>query len=163
MRWAIFLSVLIFAGCDKADSPAPVAPSPRPASQVSNHLPTIVVDANHWIRNETAPSKPYFVPAGAGINLQSSSFAFHDPRNLGRVPNAVQVLYEKSVYTCAWGDQAKQTIVLDGSTLKSLQGGTFANFAMGKQAFIAIGFESSNSKSSDIDFTPFWIASVIFH
>lgn len=163
MRWAILLGFFIFAGCDKADSPAAPAASTSPAPQVSNGLPTITVDSAHWIRNETTPSKPYFVPAAVGMNLQSSGFAFHDPHNLSRIPNAVQVLYEKSVYTCVWNDGANQTIVLDGASLKTLQGTPFMGFAVGKQAIVAIGFQQPNSKSPGDDFTPFWIASVIFH
>jgi hypothetical protein len=54
-------------------------------------------------------------------------------------------------------------MILDGSTLKPIQGGTFTGFAAGKRAFVAIGYLPANSKSPCDDFTPFWISSVIFH
>jgi hypothetical protein len=73
------------------------------------------------------------------------------------------VLYEKSAYTSAWSDAANQAVVLDASTLKQFRGTSFTGFAVGKEAIIAIGFVPPNSKSPGEDFTPFWIASVIFH
>src|SRR5450432_2090517 len=115
MRWIILIGILISVGCGKSDSSSDV-PAPVSATAPANGLPTLVIDSEHQVRNETSTSKPYFVPAAAGLNLQIDGFAFRDPKNLGRSPNMIQVLYQKSAYAMPrFEKNASQIFTLDQS------------------------------------------------
>lgn len=162
MRWWILLFIIGLLGCGRSDSGGNATPEPTttPAQTV---FEVLIADAQHALRPNDTSSRPYLLKAGSGIVLDAKKLVFVDPLKQGRLPNAVQVLYRKSVYSADWPEFGEQIGTLNSSTLRTLKGSPFEGFAAGQQAYIAIGHQWTDSKTQEIRFCPFWMASVLFY
>jgi hypothetical protein len=148
-------------GCD----PGAAAPGERTAdTRSAEHSgpPTVVVDSAHEVRENGAAGQPYLLAAAPGLVLDASRFKLNDPHRRARMPNSVQIIYEKSLFTAGWPVSGRQVHTLDRSTLTRVRGTEFEGFRPGTQAYIAIGHYDGASTVPDTQFTPFWITSVVF-
>jgi hypothetical protein len=170
MRWwwiLIGVSVSLGSGCDRAESgdsaPTANSKSTAPESELNTRWPVLVVDAQHAMRDERSPTKPYVLEATGGVTLDARGMMFNDPAKLARSPNAVQVLYGPNVYTTKWPTPGMmQAATLDGTTLRAIKGPEFKGFETGTPVYIAIGYESDDDRQKEKPrFEPFWAASVI--
>ena len=170
--WPTFAVVVVVVcflseGCDKSSSTTPTAPNaPQQSSSGSaDQTPAVVADELHSIAGrKPGDFKPYLVKSGPSIVLDSGALTLRDPSHLARMPNAVQVRIEQSLYQATWpaSSSGKGSIKLDTTTLKTVQGESFPGFVRGKEVFVAIGFvEPDSTSDGKAHFTPFWIGSLI--
>ncbi|HWP41067.1 MAG TPA: hypothetical protein VNL70_09075, partial [Tepidisphaeraceae bacterium] len=165
--------LLVCGGCDPGSADASPAgashnySSGQPIPEVIDGLPVLVADAAHSILDARKAGRPYLLEArraSAGVILHAGQIALEDPERLLRPPNAVQMLYERGVYSVAWPQPGQVPMVkLQPATLRVLRGSAFRGFSAGKQAYLAIGFQESDPSSGKVTFVAYWAGSVIFH
>lgn len=163
LKKVLFTIVLALVGCDQAAAPAPQAVTPAPATEPAGQ-PVILIDTLHSMRGmpgSAGSGKPYLLDASAGVALDVGRYTLTDPKNLGRIANVVQVLYERSEYKAEWPGGNVKSVELNSSTLHALKGDAFTGFASGKQAIVAVGYRD-DSKGTSAVFDPFWVGQIIF-
>lgn len=166
MRWlpvVVISALLIWGGCNRSESTsATTSAPPQSAATTGPAWPVVLVDARH-AATEAGDYRPYVVDSRGGVILDANHFALRDPKNLARFPNSVHVIYDRALYVAAWPTGGKQVVSLDAVSLAPRKGEPFSGFAEGKQAYVAIGFEEPSSKGGEVEFTPFWVGSMLFH
>jgi len=156
------LSACSFLGCDKSDNSGNASPVQTAQDSTANDVPLLVVDSEHSILEQKGGvSKPYTLKGGGGVMLDAAKITLADPQKMARSPNMVQVIYDKSLYEEDWPPNAVQVRV-DSTTLNLIKGQPFSAFKRGTQAHIAIGYGHTNEQTKTIEFTPFWVGSVLF-
>lgn len=168
MRYSAIILVGLLVGCDNRDSSqarnVPAHPAPSDSSANPKSMPVVLIDTAHAMHPNQTSTKPYLSPASPGIILDGTQFLCHDPKNQGRTPNVVQVLYNHSEFKVEWPSTGEHSVKLDASTLQVLKGNRFTTFATGTHAIIAVGYrdDPNQAKSSTQPFDPFWVGSVLF-
>lgn len=157
MRWLLVVGLVALTGCGQGDSADTAVVAPTTQST----LPLVVVDSRHAM-GTNGNVVPYIVAAGEGFVLDATQFNLQDPKRLVRLPNAVHVVHDKSLYTAPWPETGVQMASVEKQTLKVVFGEPFTGFAPGKQAYVAIGLEGPDYDKDKLDFTPFWSGLVLF-
>lgn len=130
---------------------------------MANGLPIVVADPQHAMHEKGQALQPYLLQASPGLMLDSTQFTLLDPDRHARLPNSVHVVYDGSALVADWPQTGTQIAKLDKTSLRTIKGAGFSGFRSGSQAFIAIGYQQTPPGSTEVQFTPFWMTSIVFH